>query len=396
MRIRFVDAGDEPALARRARLDERILALWQEIEKAAESGSSSEVERVARRELGALDAELACEVSAPDEHAPMRLVLSARGNPRLRPLVAAILAKAPERSRLMPVGERSALDQTAALARARAASGLELGGTRVRAGFTRGHLLSIAIHDPAFSGVPAGKARRAAELVCEGLLGERLLDDWVESVDAVPLAGSGPLRVLNTAADTALLEPLAELLPKVRAGIDGLLAGLPDRPCHVRQQADWTMFETQPELSDDWAEQDDLVMATTSMPEMLKSFLQGAPFHSGRFSRHGERFCYLKIDALGLDGRARLEQRSALEDALDRALVPEGHGCVIGNGFGVRYSYVNLALSDLDGALAAVRRIARELRAPERSWLLFFDAELAEEWVGVWPRALPPLGFPEP
>ena len=394
MRIRFLDSEDRQAAARRAGLEERIGALWRSISVVSED--SEKLVQVARRELAGIHPELGCELWTEDEGGTRRLALSVRGQPCLRPLARAVMNGAPELPGIALSGERPALKLGRALERARASAGLELRNTRVRAGFTRGHLLAIAIHDAAFRGADPEQARRASELVCEGVLGERVLDDWVESVAAVPLAGGGSLPVLNPGAEPAALAPISELANRVHAGIEGVLAGLPERPCHQRhREGEWTMFETQPERADDWPEQDDLLMATTSMPEMLKSFLQGSPFYSGRFSRHRERFCYLKLDAAGLDGRARLEQRSLLEDAFDRALVPEGLGCVVGNGFGVRYSYVDLALVDPENSLERVRRVARELGAPERSWFLFCDAELACEWLPVWPGAPAPPGLSE-
>ena len=37
-----------------------------------------------------------------------------------------------------------------------------------------------------------------------------------------------------------------------------------------------------------------------------------------------------------------------------------------------------------------MRPVLREGRAPVRSWLLFFDPELADEWVGIWDETPPP------
>jgi hypothetical protein len=37
-----------------------------------------------------------------------------------------------------------------------------------------------------------------------------------------------------------------------------------------------------------------------------------------------------------------------------------------------------------------VRKALRKLKVPERSWILFFDADLGAEWVGVYPETPEP------
>jgi len=210
------------------------------------------------------------------------------------------------------------------------------------------------------------------------------------------LRGSQRLRLLDPqpqvlAGCNRVRLPLAELLPTVTHAIDSLYAGLPAEPCHARDRGgDWTMLEAEAAPGSDWASQDDLLLATTMLPEMLRSFLCEPRFWSGRFSAHGESFCYVKVDQQGLERDERLAQRSALEDALDGALAPAALGSVVGNGFGVRYGYVVLALLRMGPGLTAVREVCQAARVAKRSWILFCDAELDGEWLPVWP------GAPEP
>jgi hypothetical protein len=320
--------------------------------------------------------------------------LYAASESRLRPLIAKLAKRAPELDGWTVHDRLTPLAFEAAVERARVATGLDLCTARARAGFTRGHLLDLVVYSPRFGAADDPRARRATRIACEALLGDRIFDDWIGAVELAQMPRGGPLRVLDGAQPGARSAPLAELAPAVNAAIDGLMDGLPADACHTRaRSAKWTLFETEPERADDWVAQDDLVMATTMLPEMLKSFLQGAPFFSGRFSRSGECFCYLKLDTGELDPEERLSRRSALEDALDEALVPRGLGCVVGNGLGVRYSYLDLALTDCEAAIERTRAVVRELGCPKRGWLLFCDAELADEWLGVWPDSPAPPGF---
>jgi hypothetical protein len=114
------------------------------------------------------------------------------------------------------------------------------------------------------------------------------------------------------------------------------------------------------------------------------------PFHSRRFSRSGEIMATLKID--GADGlpAGGLADKAAVEDAIGAALEPRGLGGQIGGGTGLRYSYVDLALTDVMAATDALFPVLRAGKLPRRTWLQFFDAELAEEWIPLWDDAPPP------
>ena len=65
-------------------------------------------------------------------------------------------------------------------------------------------------------------------------------------------------------------------------------------------------------------------------------------------------------------------------------LIPARAGCVIGGGTGLRYSYIDLALADVDAAIPLITRRLRAGKIPRRTWLLFFDAPLAHEWIGIY------------
>jgi hypothetical protein len=169
------------------------------------------------------------------------------------------------------------------------------------------------------------------------------------------------------------------------------MAGLPAAPfSELAGSEDWTMLESTPEPRADYAAQDDLVLAATRAPEMLKCFLEGRPFSSARFSRHGELFAYLKIDHLELEGGRRLNERTRVEDALDAALRRTRLGAVVGNGLGLRYSYVDFALLDAARAAEVVAELGRRLDLPRRSWLLFCDSAREDEVFPIW------QGTPEP
>ena len=71
-------------------------------------------------------------------------------------------------------------------------------------------------------------------------------------------------------------------------------------------------------------------------------------------------------------------------------LIPAGLGCQIGGGTGWRYSYVDLALTDVEKGIEAVRARLRAGNVPRRSWIQFFNAEWEQEWIGIYPDSPPP------
>jgi len=118
--------------------------------------------------------------------------------------------------------------------------------------------------------------------------------------------------------------------------------------------------------------------------------LRGEPFFSGRFSARGALFTYLKYDTLETTPEARIAERAKFEDSIHRVLRGD-HGGLVGVGVGIRYGYIDLALTDPD---CVGRLLLPELRAisiSRRSWLLFCDSELESEYLPVYPDSPAPF-----
>jgi hypothetical protein len=195
------------------------------------------------------------------------------------------------------------------------------------------------------------------------------------------------LRVVGQ-GDKTLPLALPELQPAVSNALRGIVAGLPEHPSHLYcERADWVLFELD-ELRDAPATDEvplrDLRLATTMSPEMLKCYLSGIPFASERFSAHGERFCALQWTPAATADDARLSERMLVEEELDRALAPGRLGCVVGAGVGETCLYVVLALQMLEPALNLLVRRLRALGVAQTCWLLFFDDEWRDEWLGLY------------
>jgi hypothetical protein len=275
-----------------------------------------------------------------------------------------------------------------ALAQIEQRHSLDLSKARARCGFSRGHLLDVVVYVPGGHGNAQEQA--AAEDLVELSVGEESFERWVGAVSTTPTVRGGPLTVLNANPEEQIAFPIQALPEAIAAAIAGLKQGLSsESPAPQPESEGWVLFELSPELAQDYTAQDDLVFASTRLPELKKSFLRGERVFSGRFSGSGELFTYLKYESSAPSAEARLAERAAIEDELGRALRP-AQGSLFGVGLGLRYVYLDLALKDADCVEALILPALRARGIARRAWLLFCDSELEREWVGVYPDSPAP------
>lgn len=307
----------------------------------------------------------------------------------LSPIAQRVVSRAPKG--LSMVSKRPPRPLASALENLRRNAGLDLSRARFRAGFSRGHLLEVVLYLP--GGTGSEQERASAERLIWDVLGESVANHWIGAVRVAQDTRDGPLRVVNEAGKEGPRLSLHSFAESVESGIRGVSAALPEAPAWSRAETDdWTLLELSPEGSSDWEAQDDLIITSTCEPEMLKCFLTGAPFSSRRFTRHDERYFYLKFASQG-DLEERLAKRSSLEDALDRALVEARVGRVVGGGLGLAYTYVDFLVSPRPEDLEVARDVAARAKLSDRSWILPFDDDLAAEWLEIVPGSHHPPGI---
>jgi hypothetical protein len=400
MRIRFSAPSNETESSARRDLTRRIDAFHSHLGAslgpalASPSASPDEVARLegALTEAAARIAEgLRVEID-PSAHGVCRVVIAPADLDGPALVAVEVVERAPPAPRIEIVRHRPPVDVLPALADVRARAGVDLSSARARLGFSRGHLLEVVLYAPSFASAADESALDGANLLLSRLIGDELFDAWVGAVDVAPLPRGGSLRVLSDGAtppEETL--PLGEVLPAVEAAIRGVRAELPEAPYHVFcERAEWTLLELEPTFEEDYAAQDDLALVSTMVPEAAKCFLQGSPFASSRFSNHGERFAYVKVDTAESTVDGRHELSVALEEALNVALVPGRLGCVVGTGIGTRYVYLNLALEDLEQGVRVTRERLQALGTTRRAWVLFCDSGWMDEWAGIWDDSPPP------
>lgn len=392
MRWRFAEDRNELEARFREQTLAAIDAFWQEF-----AGVTGELDALFRREadwdlpgwmeqhLSAVRPELMWEFGralAIDGH---RLVITPESVRTLRPLVATMLERAPRLTGWEFYAHRVPENLEMALATVEARCGAAALPFSCEVTRGDGNLVNLEFQAP---GIEDGDedAHRQAFVLTETLLGEEILDRWIGVIGVSGRPSTRLSRWLGRRSEKPALTDLAERVAALRGEI---LGELPDRPWYERAEGEgWSLLKLEPVQADDYPEQTDLFVARTPSVPLWRA--TRSDFSDARFSRRGETFCYLKLDGSeGLD-EEKFADKSEIEDALDAVLVPARVGCQIGGGTGLRYSYIELALTDVERAVELVKQRLREGNVPRRSWILFHDAELKDEWIGVYDETPPP------
>lgn len=329
--------------------------------------------------LGAVDPRLMWEFGPALEGREHRLIFTPERERHLRPLTDALLAAAPRDTGFEFYFGRLAESVSTAAATVKSRAGLSIEGWQVaiEPNDALGLIFKVV---PRPGQVTAQRIVEAANIALEILLGEALLDTWCDDIE------------ISSREATAV--PIENVVAQTRKAIATLREQTPPRPLHeFAADAEWSILKLEPKAADDYALQSDLLVGKTMYLPMWRA-AQSRTFFSERYSRFGETFCFLKLD--GTEAlKEGFEDKVAIEDALEGAFAGTGLGAVIGGGTGLRYSYIDLALTDVERAVPILRETLQRGQITRRCWLQFFDDTLAAEWVGMWPDSPPPPGLPD-
>ncbi len=215
----------------------------------------------------------------------------------------------------------------------------------------------------------------------ETLLGEAKVDVWV-----------GELFVEAQAKEDIQVLPVSQLNDWFENTLQDVIKSLPDTPYFTfTNTSKWYLYELDPSQEFDYYHQSDLFVALSMNNMLWQNAHSDFHFYSQRFSKLGETFCYLKLDGDHRPDEERFEEKKILEDILDQVLTTHELGAVIGGGSGLTYSYIDFALTDVEQAVELIKYELRKRMIHKRSWILFFDADLQNEWIGIWDDSPAPL-----
>jgi hypothetical protein len=388
MRWKFIDPSDTSLMQAREVVIGKIDQWWRDFASKTDDldahfhrRSKWDLPQWMADHLGAIDDRLCWEYGHEEATGGHRLIITPESHTELRPLVETILARTPQLDtwRFYPYRQIESVEMAVRTVLAR--TGIEWPETRAYA--SRGQLnrIDLLFESVGFTTPDDQTALSQAFVATETLLGEETLDKWIGAIEVTPRA-QGKRMI-----------PLEGLLETVTALRCSIVEQLPDKPCYCFPEVTgWSLYEAKREKKEDYPTKEDLIVGTTMIQQPALAFInRGESFYSSAFSRFGERFCYLKIDGQGDDPKPmQLDERAELGDGLDAVLKPTKLGCMVGGGTGLRYAYIDLALTNVERSIPIIKHGLQEAHIPKRSWLLFCDCEWRDEWVGIYDDTPPP------
>lgn len=384
MRWLYIDDHDKEEDASRAAVLSRIERWWTafadnagELKLHFESDSDFDVPAFMREYLESIDQRIGWEFGPALDGDGDRLVITPEDNLRLRPLCDAIIARAPDVEGWEFYHGRVAETPEFARASVEGETGAELGRCRVQTHVDEMNRVALRFYLPDCDDIELGGVQ--ASIASESLMGEEAFARWVGRVDMVERESGDAWAPL----DALKRHVFAEV-----ATIDGTL---PDTALVSNPDAlKWSLWRLSPPKQSEYPRQQDLIMGSSALDKMSACAQLGLNFDSRRYSKVGETFCFLKFDGEGRKVGPRMKERKEIEKRVNRALTESKLGCVVGTGTGKQYSYLDLALVKVDDAIPLIREQMQQGGVANRSWLLFHDAHLGDEWIGVYDDTPPP------
>jgi hypothetical protein len=306
-----------------------------------------------------------------------RLVITPESRRDLRPLVDSILKRAPKIDGWEFYGYRLPENYEMSVQTVKSRSGGDISNISFHASIGDYNRIDLVFVAEGYSENDQ-QALNDVFIAAETLLGEEVLDKCIGAIEV-------DARPTKRRDDISQIEDLKTRLDVL---IEQVRSGLPYHRLSEEQQ--WTLFKLKPDEQDDYPHQWDMFAGKAMILEMWQNAHSNQPFDSIRFSKNGEIFCYVKIDGTESLDEEKFADKGEIEDALDDALRDAEIGCFIGGGTGLKYSYLDLALTDLERGASIEKRVLREGEIPKRSWILFFDTDLHARWIGIWDDTLPP------
>lgn len=408
MRWKFIFDENDPDYAKKQATKSLIKSWWEFFEKNSdglkinsEPTSSQDLQKLAdmiSEHLHIIHEQLMWERIRVDDNKHV-FVITSEENMTLRALANSILEAAPQIDGWTFEGYRPPEDlevlEQAFEARMQTRPPTEVSIELKRAVDNR---IEMNLKSPDFSGKNREQDMVNAMFLGMIALGEENFEKWMGMTTTEGPGGTGiiagfmkffnkdgPSRI-ETDAIT-----LGNLHNHFIAMKEEILSSLPDKPIFETfdpDNAQWSIMALQAKNPDAAFELPERLTYVTPMPELTNAINNSSWFNSECLSRCGETFCYIK-SVLNKDD-PRIEPLDALIDELDKGLRDSKLGCHIYSGKGLSHVFIDLALTDVEKATELIREVLAKYEYPEESWLLFYDACYADEWIGILPTTPPP------
>jgi hypothetical protein len=327
------------------------------IEAFLDERSQLDIEDFMSDYLQSIDENLMWEFGTESGGSRYQLVITPETERHLRPLVESIIESAPKLSNwsFYPYRQPHSLADTAELVRDH--TGISLDELTFHAAPDDDHLINLTFK---YTGTKVQEiVGDAVFMACEYLLGEEVLDKWVGDIDF---------------AEEKKMQPMSDLPNTMVSLIEKIKKSMPDKPLAVvRGSLKPQEITVEPEEELDETDRFDMLAARTLVPKVWQAAHGGNAFDSCRFSKHNEKFCYLK-----LEGITAAEKIAELENKINEVLTKEALGCTIGSARGQRHGYIDLCLTDPAKAIPLLKSVSQT-----QAHLRFFDADWTNESVTI-------------
>lgn len=382
MRWKFQDPANIAESAERQKVINRIDQWWSEFQRRTDDleamfEGTIDWDVVAWMESHLLEIheDLSWEFRPSSIKGHHEFAISPDQNPAVVELAKQVILRAPKIKNWQFDVFRKAISVEECLKKTADATGIDLSNTTVSVHEGQAHQIDFVFY---FDRLPEDEdvLFEAMLIAIEMLLGEEQMMRWAgtfDAIDQVP-ADDSKLRFVRVPQVTQAFRKVQETI-KDRLEAEAYVNRI--------DQLQWAAFKLKPTEAVDYAGRDDLLTAMTCDPDLTAATFEAQAFASKRFSRNGETFCYIKVDERGAVDSGFAE-REDMEEAIRSTLESQELGCLVGSGTGLRYTYLEVALTELDDALMAIRETLQEGQVSRRSWVLFHDATWHDEWFPIY------------
>lgn len=317
--------------------------------------------------LKPIDGNISWEIGPGSEGNPAIFTITAESYRELRPVITTLIEKAPVFDNWKFQKYREALPAGIVNQALESKGVAPIPNFNATCEVEEGNKIDITISSANFKSENAMGDLGSAFLLIEAVLGEENLEKWVGIVQTKPS---------ETGTETSqAASNLAKTFEDKKVEI---LNSLPD---------DYYFNQEQPESSTvlqiNTVNSTGRITIVCGDPELSKQFFNKG-FYSERFSRNGEKFCFIKIDNQEAKTFS-LDKANEFEDLVDEELRKAKLGCVVSSGKGTKEIFLDLCLTDVLQSKALISRLCDEAGWPHTAWIYFYDCEWVNEWIGLFP-----------
>ncbi len=228
------------------------------------------------------------------------------------------------------------------------------------------------------------------------VLGEELAEKWGGNVTSHKVKDGFARMISNIIPSNSEYAniSLASLPEKFLNFRSEIIASLPEKYLFEEmdpEKSGWAVLGVpitkQIELHAKGIELPDRITWLTMTPELVKALIVSGYFRSERFSKRGEKFCWIRS---ALEYSSKDDRKDRFDDFADKLLREAGLGCIFASGTGLSNIFFDLALIDVNAAVKILKETAINVGLPPESWLFFHDSHLQDEWIGLLPDSPPP------